>query len=129
MTQQQLIDLGWQLAGWLAVPLAGLAARWLWAQTKKAATDQHASTLRLLAQVATTAVTYAEQTIAKNPDKKTAALQFVDKYLTAHGIHLPVFEIDAAIESAVLTETQHGEPLAPLVGYANPYAPDLAPKP
>lgn len=110
MTQEQLIELGWKLAGWLAVPLAGLAAQWLWAQTKKAAIDQHSATLKLLAQVAVTAVTYAEQTVLRNPDRKVAALQFVDTCLAAHGVHLPVFEIDAAIEGAVLTETHHSEP-------------------
>jgi len=109
MTQEQLISLGWQLAGWLSVPLAGLGVRLAWTWAKRASVDQHNATLALLTKVAVTGVTYAEQTIAANPDKKLAALKFVDDYLKAHNVNLPVFEIDAAIESAVLTQTPHSD--------------------
>jgi len=112
MTQGQIIAFGWQLAGWLAVPLAGIGIRWLLSQAKRASSDQHNATLALLSKVAVMAVTAAEQTIRSNPDKKAAALKFIDAYLTEHHIDLPVFEIEAAIESAVLTETAHAPALS-----------------
>lgn len=107
MTQSQLIALGWQLAGWLSLALLPIVARWLLSAAKRASSDQHNATLALLSKVAVMAVTAAEQTLAANPDKKVAALRFVDSYLNTHNIHLPVFEIEAAIESAVFSSTPH----------------------
>lgn len=107
MTQEQIVSLGWQLAGWLALAVLPIGIKWLYARSQQAVTDKHSATLKLLEQVAVTAVTYAEQAFGSNPDRKSAALRFVDSYLKSHNINLPVFEIEAAIESAVHTATQH----------------------
>jgi len=113
MTQEQWVELGWKLAGWAALALLPIAARWLLSAAKRASSDQHNATLALLSKVAVMAVTAAEQTLANNTDKKQAALRFIDAYLTEHHIDLPIFEIEAAIESAVLTETAHEPALSP----------------
>jgi hypothetical protein len=113
MNQQFLISLGWQLAGWLAVPLAVLGIKWIWAQSQLTVTDKRSAILKLLGQVAVTAVTALEQTALANPQKKEAALKFVSDYLAQHSINIPLAQIDAAIESAVATETAHTAPAAP----------------
>jgi hypothetical protein len=111
MSQEQWISLGWQVAGWLAAlalpPAFVFGLKWLQAQAALTATDKRSAMFKLLAELAITAVTAAEQTIVSNPDKKQAALKFIDAYLKDHNITLPVFEIEAAIESAVFRELNH----------------------
>ena len=111
-TPEQWANFGWSIAGWIAVvalpPLFVFGLKWLSAQASMTVTDKRSATLKLLAQLAVTGVTMAEQTLTANPTKKQAVLSFVQAYLTAHGIKLPLEEIDAAIESAVFTETAHG---------------------
>lgn len=118
MTAQMWGTLAWTVVGWLAAvalpPLFVFGVKWLAAQANLTTTDKRSATLKLLAQVALTGVTYAEQTIAANPAKKAATLQFVQAYLNEHNIKLSVAEIDAAIESAVYTATSHGTPAAPI---------------
>jgi len=114
MTQAQLISLGWQLAGWLVALALPFGIRWLYAQSQLTVTDKRSAVLKLVGQVAVTAVTALEQSpVMTNPEKKQAALKFVGDYLGQHGIQIPLAQIDAAIESAVATETQHTPPADP----------------
>lgn len=113
MTQEQLISLGWQLAGWvltLALPAATMfGIRWLKANADNTKTFHG---LSLLQSSAAIAVRASEQAIKDNPDKKRAALQFVQDYLDARGVHLPVIVIEGAVEAAVFSEIDHGTPPA-----------------
>lgn len=99
-----LITQGWALAGWVALLAAPFTVRYAISYLRAKA---HSAKLDALFALAATAVTAAEQTLQKNPARKDAAMAFVQAALARRGINLPVIEIDAAIESAVLTELAH----------------------
>jgi membrane protein implicated in regulation of membrane protease activity len=66
-------------------------------------------------RAATVAVTAAEQLGATKAitDKKSWAVNFAQNWLDAHGVHVDVALIEGAIESAVYTEFNEDEPVAP----------------
>lgn len=110
MTQDAWIALGWQLAGWLCAAILPALAVAGW---KYLAAHTNDKRYELLRTVAVDAVTYAEQTIENNPAKRAAAIGFVQTYLDSIGVHLPVALIVGAVESAVYSNTVHGQSQPP----------------
>lgn len=99
-----LTNAGWQLAGYGLLFVLPFAARYGISYLR---TQAHSAKLDTLFSLAAVAVKDAEQAFQGNPVRKAAALAFVQQALDSRSIHLPVAEIDAAIESAVFSELDH----------------------
>lgn len=110
MTQAQLIDwltsAGWQLAAVL-VPIAlsvlgFYGARLIDAQAKAIDAKRGDTVATQIEAEAFKMVDWVEQTIAANPEKKAAVMQFVQAYCDARGWKIPVTKLEAIVEAQVL---------------------------
>jgi len=127
-TIDALTGLGWQLASILVpVVLSALGfygARLIDAQAKAIDAKRGDTVATQIEGAANDMVHRVEQTIAANPDKKSAVMQFIQAYCDARGWKIPVAKLDAIVEAQVLTlpPTHPDAPAATSTGAILPVA-------